>query len=87
MVRPKRLFYHQAYPSFRVPGIGEAASTQNLKGITRTELVIFIRPQIIRDSVDASVVAEELRSKLRGGKIGSVNPPGAVVPVSPQIVR
>lgn len=32
----------------------------------RTELIIFIRPQIIRDGTDAHVVAEELRSKLRG---------------------
>jgi general secretion pathway protein D len=53
----------------------------------RTELIIFIRPTIIRDGVDASVVAEELRSKMRGGKIGSVNPPGAVVPAAPQVVR
>jgi general secretion pathway protein D len=29
-------------------------------------LIIFIRPQIIRDSMDAHNVAEELRSKLRG---------------------
>jgi len=34
--------------------------------LVRTELIIFIRPQIIRDSVDAHFVAEELRSKLRG---------------------
>jgi general secretion pathway protein D len=34
--------------------------------ITRTELIIFIRPQVIRDSVDASYVAEELRTKLKG---------------------
>jgi general secretion pathway protein D len=46
-------------------GIGNAFATQdNTK--TRTELIIFIRPQIIRDSVDAHKVAEELRSKLRG---------------------
>ncbi|MDU6672433.1 MAG: hypothetical protein E6501_28000, partial [Bradyrhizobium sp.] len=32
----------------------------------RTELIIFIRPQIIRDGTDAHYVAEELRSKLRG---------------------
>jgi general secretion pathway protein D len=32
----------------------------------RTELIIFIRPQIIGDGVDARRVAEELRSKLRG---------------------
>jgi general secretion pathway protein D len=36
------------------------------KASQRTELIIFIRPQIIRDSVDAARVAEELRSKLRG---------------------
>jgi general secretion pathway protein D len=46
-------------------GIGNAFSTQdNTK--SRTELIIFIRPQIIRDSLDAHTVAEELRSKLRG---------------------
>jgi len=32
----------------------------------RTELIIFIRPQIIRNGSDAHIVAEELRSKLRG---------------------
>ena len=57
------------------------------QGHQRTELIIFIRPQIIRDGVDASVVAEELRSKMRGGKIGSTNPPGAVVPRAPSLVR
>ena len=46
-------------------GIGDAFANQdNTK--TRTELIIFIRPQIIRDSMDAHTVAEELRSKLRG---------------------
>ena len=46
-------------------GIGNAFSHQdNTK--TRTELIIFIRPQIIRDSTDAHMVAEELRSRLRG---------------------
>jgi general secretion pathway protein D len=46
-------------------GIGTAFSNQdNTK--SRTELIIFIRPQIIRDSLDAHKVAEELRSKLRG---------------------
>jgi general secretion pathway protein D len=69
-----------------IPGIGDAF-TQNGKGIRRTELIIFIRPQIIRDGVDASVVAEELRSKMRGSKVGSSNPPGAVVPRAPPVVR
>jgi general secretion pathway protein D len=48
-----------------IPGLGDAFSHQDKK-TTRTELIIFIRPQIIRDSMDAHIVAEELRSKLRG---------------------
>ena len=70
----------------QIPKIGNVFA-QNQKGISRTELIIFIRPQIIRDSVDAAVVAEELRSKMRGSKVGSVKPPGAVAPATPQIVR
>ncbi|MGZ5871359.1 MAG: type II secretion system secretin GspD [Bradyrhizobium sp.] len=49
----------------QIPGLGDAFSHQDKK-TTRTELIIFIRPQIIRDSLDAHFVAEELRSKLRG---------------------
>jgi general secretion pathway protein D len=48
-----------------IPGLGDAFGHQNKKG-TRTELIIFIRPQIIRDGTDAHHIAEELRSKLRG---------------------
>jgi general secretion pathway protein D len=70
-----------------LPVIGDAFTTSNTKGNLRTELIIFIRPQIIRDSVDASFVAEELRSKMRGGKIGSAEPPGSVVPSAPRVVR
>ncbi len=44
-------------------GIGKLFS-QNTGSSERTELIIFIRPQIIRDGVDAQLVAEELRSKL-----------------------
>jgi general secretion pathway protein D len=49
----------------QIPGLGNAFSHQDNTG-TRTELIIFIRPQIIRDGTDAHYVAEELRSKLRG---------------------
>jgi general secretion pathway protein D len=45
--------------------LGDAFSHQD-SSTQRTELIIFIRPQIIRDGVDARRVAEELRSKLRG---------------------
>jgi general secretion pathway protein D len=41
----------------------------------RTELIIFIRPQIIRDGIDAQLVAEELRSKLSIiGRAGTTRP-------------
>ncbi|MGC2223877.1 MAG: secretin N-terminal domain-containing protein, partial [Methylocella sp.] len=64
----------------QIPVIGEAFSPINNRGLARTELIIFIRPQVIRDGVDASVVAEELRSKIRGDKVGTARPPGAVTP-------
>jgi general secretion pathway protein D len=48
-----------------IPIFGDAFSHQHKKA-TRTELIIFIRPQIIRDGTDAHNVAEELRSKVRG---------------------
>ena len=54
-----------------IPGLGDAFSHQNKKG-TRTELIIFIRPQIIRDGSDAHNAAEELRSKLRGSVGASI---------------
>src|SRR5882762_5402125 len=55
----------------QIAGLGDAFSHQDNKA-TRTELIIFIRPQIIRDSMDAHFVAEELRSKLRGSINASV---------------
>ncbi|MDA9398562.1 general secretion pathway protein GspD [Bradyrhizobium sp. CCBAU 45389] len=48
-----------------IPGLDDALSHRGNKG-KRTELIIFIRPQIIRDGSDAHQLAEELRSKLRG---------------------
>ncbi|MCA3567999.1 type II secretion system protein GspD, partial [Bradyrhizobium sp.] len=49
----------------QIPGLGDAFGHQS-NGTQRTELIIFIRPQIIRNGSDAQTVAEELRSKLRG---------------------
>jgi general secretion pathway protein D len=72
----------------QVPVLGDAASTVNSKQIMRTELIIFIRPQVIKDGVDAAAVAEELRSRMRGGKYGQGEPvPGSAQPPSPQVVR
>jgi general secretion pathway protein D len=48
-----------------VPVLSELFSHRN--AVTqRTELIIFIRPQIIRNGIDAYRVAEELRAKMRG---------------------
>ncbi len=55
----------------QIPVLGDLFSN-NDRSRGRTELIIFIRPQIIRDGTDAHYVAEELRSKLRG-TIGTVS--------------
>lgn len=55
-----------ALPVFdQIPGLGDAFGHQD-NSTMRTELIIFIRPQIIRDGTDAHNIAKELRSKLRG---------------------
>ena len=57
---------HSGLPGLdQLPSVGDLFS-HNDRSTTRTELIIFIRPQIIRDGTDAHYVAEELRSKLRG---------------------
>ena len=58
----------------KIPGIGDLFSQQSSTKI-RTELIIFIRPTVIRDPVDAHMVAEEMRSKLNGEQVGG-NFPG-----------
>ncbi len=68
----------------QLPLVGDAFSPSNTKSLSpRTELIVFIKPQVIRDGVDASFVAEELRAKIRGDKIGSVRPLGAIQPDPP----
>jgi general secretion pathway protein D len=67
-----------------VDQIGEIgrALGKTIKNSQRTELIIFIRPQIIRDSLDATRVAEEMRSRLRNSRVGTSNVP-PVAPVAP----
>ena len=68
-----------------IPILGDAFAT-NDRSTTRTELIIFIEPQIIRDSIDAAKVAEELRAKLRGSADNAF-PPGPSLFRDPQFVR
>jgi general secretion pathway protein D len=48
----------------KLPGIGPLFSTGAGGTLQRTELIIFIRPQIIRNGIDAYHVAAELRDKM-----------------------
>ncbi len=60
---------------------------QNAGSSERTELIVFIRPQIIRDGVDAQLVAEELRSKLSIiGRAGISRLPAVAAPPPPVVV-
>ncbi len=69
----------------QLPGaLGDVFSHQN-NTKTRTELILFIRPTVVRDSLDAHVVAEELRSKFTGRLIGN-NIPVPVLP-APNVRR
>ena len=61
----------------QIPYVGAAFGTSGKTG-KRTELIIFIKPQIIRDGADASMVAEELRSKMRGGRAQALSIPGSL---------
>lgn len=62
-----------------IPGVGDAFSHQT-NTRARTELILFIRPTVIKDGVDAHVIAEEMRSKMNSRLVGTSNP---VVTVSP----
>lgn len=70
----------------QIPVVGDVFTQQN-KGGRRTELIVFIKPQIIRDPVEASVIAAELRSKMRGSRVRSDEPPGAVAPRTPRLIH
>jgi general secretion pathway protein D len=57
----------------QIPKLGDVFSPNHSKTVARTEIIMFIRPQIIRNGVDAHFIAEELRSKIRG-TIGPSSP-------------
>ena len=58
-----------------LPFLGSLAnSLQNGHANTSTEIIVFIRPQVVRDSVDAQTVSEELRNKLQLLRRGVATP-------------
>jgi general secretion pathway protein D len=61
----------------KIPLLGEAFS-QNNGTVRRTELIIFIRPQIIRNGVDAYRVAAQLRDRITRSRQGMAPPPEAM---------
>jgi general secretion pathway protein D len=67
-----------------IPGVGDAFANQNTQR-TRTELILFIRPTVIKDAVDAHVIAEEMRSKMNNRLVGTSSP--VVVLPAPQVPR
>lgn len=56
-----------------IPGVGDAFSHQT-NARARTELILFIRPTVIKDGVDAHVIAEEMRIKMNSRLVGTSNP-------------
>ena len=56
-----------------IPGFGDAMGHQNTAR-SRTELILFIRPTVIKDAVDAHVIAEEMRTKMNSRLVGTSNP-------------
>jgi general secretion pathway protein D len=66
-------------------GLGNLFST-NDRSTNRQEIIIFIEPEIIRNSVDASRVAEELRAKMRGSA-NNVFQPGPSLSNDPRFAQ
>ena len=56
-----------------------------IDSLARTELILFIRPTVIKDPVDAHVIAEQMRTKMNSQLVGTSNP--VVVLPAPQVPR
>src|SRR5262249_30741001 len=67
----------------RAPGVLSGLFSTKTGSTERTELIIFIRPKIIRGSGDARRVAEELRGKM----INMFGPPPPPLPIEPRPAR
>lgn len=63
----------------QIPGMPDTFMHQN-RTRSRTELILFIRPTVIKDALDAHVIAEEMRSKMNSRLVGTTLPVPVVVP-------
>jgi general secretion pathway protein D len=63
----------------QIPGMPETFLHQN-RTRSRTELILFIRPTVIKDALDAHVIAEEMRSKMNSRLVGTTLPVPVVNP-------
>jgi general secretion pathway protein D len=67
----------------QIPGLGDAFGRQTNARI-RTELILFIRPTVVRDAMDAHMIAEELRTKMNSRLVGTSMPVPVVGPKDPR---
>jgi general secretion pathway protein D len=63
----------------QIPGLPDTFLHQN-RTRSRTELILFIRPTVIKDALDAHVIAEEMRSKMNSRLVGTTLPVPVVNP-------
>ena len=49
----------------KIPYLGDVLGADTATAKTRTELVVFLRPSVIRDPMDASNLTEEVRASMR----------------------
>jgi general secretion pathway protein D len=65
-----------------IPGVGDAFSHQT-NTRARTELILFIRPTLIKDALDAHLIAEEMRTKINSRLVGTSLPVPVLNPKTP----
>jgi general secretion pathway protein D len=75
-----------------IPGLNQIKFLGDLFGNTsntkqRAEIIIFIKPRLIRDSLDAKAVTEEFRERMNStrGARSVVNGTGVATPAGPAL--
>jgi general secretion pathway protein D len=66
----------------QIPGLPDTFLHEN-RTRTRTELILFIRPTVIKDALDAHVIAEEMRAKMNSRLVGTTLPVPVANPKKP----